>query len=439
MRIRELSGKNICILGFGKEGQATLKALEEYAPGCEVTVADQNEHVALPDRSKHWLQVGTGWLHNLDRFDVLIKSPGIPPSSKLKAQSSKLTTPTQIFFDSIQDSGATVIGVTGSKGKSTTSSLIHHILQANCQLPIANSHLIGNIGDPAIAHLKEANLNTIFVHELSSYQLMDLTVSPAVAVVTSFFPEHLDYHGSLETYKEAKRHIARFQKKDDVIFFAKDSAGAREIAQESHGKHIPFSTGDAPLQIEETKLIGTHNLSNIAAAFLVSQHLSVPKDTAIEAIKTFTPLPHRLQSLGVRNGLEWVDDSISTTPDSAIAALDALGDRVKTMLLGGQDRGLDFSPLAKRLQSSSVRTAILFPGSGKRIRTAIAQSAAGIHCFEVTSMEEAVTIAKQCTHSSQLTAHSSPIILLSPASPSYGMFKNFEERGDRFRQCIEKR
>jgi len=445
MHIRDLAGKSICILGFGREGQAMLKALEEYSPGCEVTVADRNAAVTLPAGSHHWLQVGDGWLKNLDKFDMIIKSPGIPPSV-LSTFHFPLSTPSQIFFDSIADTGATVIGVTGSKGKSTTASLIYHILRtsqkANPSTPLRAGKptrhilLVGNIGEPAIAHIADAKRGTIFVMEMSSYQLMDLAVSPHIAVVTAFFPEHLDYHGSVEAYREAKNHITRFQTKEDTVFFAADSAGALEIAQESKGSRIPFSTADAPVAIEETKLIGTHNASNSAAAFLVSRELGVSKDVAIAAIRSFTPLPHRLQSLGINHGIEWVDDSISTTPESAIAALNALGDRVATIILGGQDRGYDFTPLAERLKKSKVQTVILLPESGKRIGEALKKANVQVQIFDAKNMEEAVTTAKIQAKSYKLKATSSSVVLLSPASPSYGMFKNFEDRGDQFAQAV---
>jgi len=329
-----------------------------------------------------------------------------------------------------------VIGVTGSKGKSTTASLIYHIFKTRNQKLEIRNFLIGNIGEPAIAHLKDAKPGTIFVMEMSSYQLMDLTVSPALAVVTAFFPEHLDYHGSLDAYKEAKKHITRFQKKDDLVFYAADSEGAREIAEESPGKRIPFSTTDAPVTIEETKLIGAHNLSNIAAAFAVSQEFKIPKDIAIAAIKSFQPLPHRLQSLGVIGGIEWVDDSISTTPESAIAALDALGDRVATIILGGQDRGYDFSLLAKRLKKSKMQTVILLPDSGATIRKALQNEGVTAQCVEATTMQDAVNLAKQNGKWIMDNGKFPPIVLLSPASPSYGHFKNFEDRGDQFKVAI---
>ncbi len=431
MHIRELAGKHLCILGYGREGVATAKALLQYAKGCSIVIADENPAAELrnPEIRTHGdiaFQTGSSYLQNLDQFDVLIKSPGIPPN-ELPAKLPILTTPTQIFLDTIKDSKALVIGVTGSKGKSTTASLIHAILQAAGK----RTFLVGNIGEPAIAYIAEANLNTIFVQEMSSYQLMDLTSSPHIAVITSFFPEHLDYHKNLENYLEGKKPITRFQTEKDIVFFNADSDGAKQIANESKGKKIPFSIQDAPVILKEILLKGEHNLGNIAAAYKVAMHLGVDRTTAIEAIKTFKGLPHRLESLGIHDGIEWVNDSISTTPESAIAALDALGDRVATIILGGQDRGYDFAPLVERLKTSSVKTVILMPDSGATIRKKLEEAKTDIELIDVLTMQEAVSAANKNTKNSTF-----PIVLLSPAAPSYGHFKNFEDRGEQFEKCI---
>ncbi len=454
MHIHDLAGKSICILGYGLEGRAMAEALEKYAPGCRITVADQNPQLQATrptgssGRASYKLQVGPGYLQNLDRFDVLIKSPGIPPSLKLEAFRLKLSSPTQIFLDSIANTGSMVIGVTGSKGKSTTASLIHAILKHAGE----DSYLIGNIGTPAISFIEQSKPNTIFVQEMSSYQLMDVNRSPQIAVVTAFFPEHLDYHGSLEAYLEAKKHIARFQKPDDRVFFNGESEECRSIADEGKGRKIAFSAADSPVRIEQTRLIGQHNLSNIAAAFKVASSLDIPEKTAIEAICEFQGLPHRLQSIGIHNGIEWVDDSISTNPQSAIEALNALGNRVETVILGGQDRGFDFTPLAKRIANSKVQTVILLPESGQRIRETIEKTGAKVKCIEVKTMEEAVRQAKKASSfklpvrpghpggqaTSNPPTRNVPIVLLSPASPSYGHFKNFEDRGGQFKNAALK-
>ncbi len=425
MHINDLSGKSILLLGYGREGQAMLRAIEKNGIQADITIGDSNPAL---EAKGYTLQTGPNYMKNLDPFDVIIKSPGIPPNKELAAVGSKITSSTQIFLDTIKDTGVTVIGVTGSKGKSTTSSLIHAILKASGK----DVDLIGNIGIPSIDYIDQAEPGKIFVLEMSSYQLMDLTVSPALAVVTSFFPEHLDYHGSLEAYKEAKKHITRFQAADDVVFFNSTSLGAQEIANESAGTKVPYSAVDAPVKIEETKLLGEHNLTNIGGAFKIAKHFGVNDMTAIEAIKSFTGLPHRLQFLGTIGGIDWVDDAISTTPESTMAALKALGNRIGTIILGGQDRGNNFGDLGDEVANSQIGHVILFPGSGPRIKQAIMDAhRVGIVFHDAPDMEMAVRTAKEVTKPGK-------ICLLSTASPSYGMFKNFEEKGEKFAACARR-
>lgn len=427
MNIKDLNGKTVCILGFGREGQATARALEKYASKAKITIADSNIELRITNYES---QLGPDYLKNINRFDVIIKSPGIPPSVLEPTTYHLLTSATPIFFDTIANTNASVIGVTGSKGKSTTSSLIYEILKAAGK----DAHLIGNIGKPALDYLDLAKDGPIFVMEMSSYQLMDMTVSPHIAVITSFFPEHLDYHGSFDAYKEAKKHITKYQTSGDVAIFNRESSGAVEIANESNGKKIPFSTDDSPVLLEKTHLLGRHNLSNIAAAWTVSQELGIAQEIAVAAITTFHGLPHRLQSLGMHNDIEWIDDAISTTPESTMAALEALGDRVETIILGGQDRGNDFTKLGEAIAQSKIQTVILFPGSGPRIREALEKAQVTANIFEASSMQEAVKLAKLKTKNQK--PNTSPIILLSTASPSYNMFKNFEEKGLEFQRCL---
>ncbi len=426
MLLKNLNGKSICILGYGREGKAMVKALEAFAPQCAITIADNNADLVV--EGNHSKQVGEQWLQNLEKFDLIIKSPGIPPNI-LATSNPKLATvtnSTQIFLEEAAAGGAKVIGVTGSKGKSTTASLIYTILKEAGQ----NAFLVGNIGEPAIAHIKDIKTNTIFVQEMSSYQLMDCTVSPCIAVITSFFPEHLDYHGSLENYREAKSHVTQFQTENDYVIYDANSPGAEEIAKLSPGRRVAAHTEDLPLTSSDLLLKGEHNLRNAAIAFLTSRLLGVPERISIPVIQNFKGLPHRLQTLGIHHGIEWIDDAISTTPESTIAALDALSDRVVAIILGGQDRGNDFSALGARIAVSKIKTVILFPGSGPRIRKAIEDAKADVSFFEVETMEAAVAKAKttNCTPPS--------IVLLSTASPSYGMFRNFEEKGDAFARCI---
>ena len=442
--ISDLNGTSVCILGFGREGQATLRAVQEFAPDAHITIADGNveckmQNAELSDDIE-W-QVGDSYLNNLDRLDWIIKSPGIPPQPEFEGLADRITNSTQIFLQTVKEKGSTVIGITGTKGKSTTASLIYTMLKATqptnqlTNKPVY-SFLVGNIGIPTLDFLKDAGPNTIFVQEMSSYQLMDCTVSPDIAVITPIFPDHLDYHGTYEEYVRCKAHIADHQTPEGIIFYDETNEGSTQIANRSAGTKVGYTKDDAPISIEETHLIGDHNLRNIAAAWKVCEHLGCDKELAREAIKTFEGLPHRLQSLGVHHGFEWVDDAISTTPESTIAALEALGGRVKVIILGGQDRGYDFSELGRVIAHSSIEQVILFPESGGRIREAIENSGAGsgpIVFDEVESMEEAIS---QILKSHSDHGPGPAIALLSTASPSYNMFKNFEEKGDLFAKYI---
>lgn len=423
MTIASLNGKTVCILGFGREGKAMLEALEAYAPQAIITIADANASLT---HERHRVRAGPQYLEGLDEYDVVVKSPGIFPHEALCSLGPTITNSTQIFFDSITHTGALTIGVTGSKGKSTTTSLIHAMLTQGGRKSI----LAGNIGEPAIQYVDKANAETIFVLELSSYQLMNLCVSPRIAVITSFFPEHLDYHGSLEAYKDAKKNITRFQSEEDCVFYPYGSKACEDIARASAGKKYSFRPADSPVAIEDTALLGEHNLSNIAGAFRVARSIGIEEEACVRALKAFRGLPHRLQALGTYHDIQWVDDAISTTPESTVAALKALGTNVGTIILGGQDRGVDFTVLANELKQYSPLVIILFPGSGPRIRKAIEESGhTSARFFEAESMNAAVAIAKRETTRGM-------ICLLSTASPSYGMFKNFEEKGDAFQACL---
>ncbi|MCK5016972.1 MAG: UDP-N-acetylmuramoyl-L-alanine--D-glutamate ligase [Candidatus Peribacteraceae bacterium] len=420
--LRDFNGKNVCILGFGKEGKSVLNKLMTDAPDAEITIADKNEKIKV-ENSKHWKQMGTGWLENLDKFDIIIKSPGIPPQPEIEAVKSKLTNALQIFLEEAKEIKSTVIGITGTKGKSTVTALLGSIFKKAGR----DVRVGGNIGTPILDLLDNATKETVFVVEMSSYQLMNISQSPEITIITSLFEDHLDYHGSKDAYVDAKKNAVRFQSKEGFVFIPVDDEEVQKIAKESSGTIITYSKNDSPININETKLIGEHNLLNIAGASKVATHFNIDKNSMIDAIKEFKGLPHRLENIGIHHEITWIDDSISTTPETTIAALNALGGNVETLICGGFDRGLNFSELGKAISESNILTAILFPNTGEKILKTIKSDK--IKCIDVKTMEEAVNTAKEHTSKGK-------ICLLSPASPSHNMFKNFEERGDMFRKSI---
>ncbi|MFA7208911.1 MAG: UDP-N-acetylmuramoyl-L-alanine--D-glutamate ligase [Parcubacteria group bacterium] len=402
----KLSGiKNALILGYGKEGMVTGKYIRKYFPKIKIAIADEKD--------------GSDYLEKQDGFDLVIKTPGLPKELITRPY----TTATNLFFSQVAN---LTIGVTGSKGKSTTASLIFSILQAAGK----KARLLGNIGSPMLeAILQPIDPEEIFVIELSSYQLDDIRYSPNIAVMLNLFPEHMNYHGGVEKYYAAKSNIVKFQNQTDVcVFNQKD----RELEKRLAGlnvKKVPFNgigLGDI-----KVPLLGKHNVENIKAAIAVADVLGISKNTIKQGIEGFRSLPHRLELVGEFQGIRFYDDAISTTPESTMAAIDSLED-VDTIFLGGLDRGYDFLKLAVAIDKSKVRNIAFFPDSGKKIAAALRKkSKKKYHILHTGEMDEAVEFA---------FANSRPggICLLSTASPSYSVWKNFEEKGDAFKKAILK-
>jgi UDP-N-acetylmuramoylalanine--D-glutamate ligase len=420
--IHELDHKEVCILGYGREGRSTYKALKHFAPHARITIADLNP--TLSDAPNVPRISGPDYLTKLSEFDVIIKTPGIPWHPPIKI-TSRVTSATELFLCSLPP-GARTIGVTGTKGKSTTANLIYQVLDAAGKRAV----LAGNIGEPMLDHLRSATSTTIFVLELSSYQLETLHTSPDTAVITSFFPDHLDYHGSLSDYFNAKSQITRYQKDTDIVFYNGSSLECRQLAEIGHSKRVPYSGSDFP-GTPQKAFDNTAGRSNLAAAFLVGRHFGVSTEIAINILEHASSLPHRQQIIGTRAGITWIDDSAATTPQSTIAALDSLKGNLETIIVGGMNRSYDFSQLGKALAESNVANVILFPDTGNEIRQAIesAQPSRLISYFETSDMNEAVEFAHQ---------HSKPgsTCLLSSGSPSYNLFKNYFERGEAFTKAV---
>ncbi|MDP2926807.1 MAG: UDP-N-acetylmuramoyl-L-alanine--D-glutamate ligase [bacterium] len=446
MNLNYLKDKKILILGFAREGIDTLRFLRRLFPRQVLTLADQKElssfeaearKMAAKDRNLK-LHFGPDYLKKIGDYDVVIKSPGIPPKivRPYLKKGQIATSQTEIFLENCPGK---IVGVTGTKGKSTTASLIYAVLK-NGGLKV---RLVGNIGKPVLSLLFKAKPDDVFVYELSSHQLMNLKQSPQIAVFLNIYPEHLDYYRNFQEYLKAKQNICRYQKKGDLFLYNPGNKYVRQTVKISQAQKISLNSQKAKIFLEKCgrsdlppKLLGEFNLLNMAAALETGRIFGIPDNKIAEAIQKFKPLSHRLELIGKYQGVKFYNDSLATIPEASIGALDALGENVETMFLGGFDRGLDFGELGKRIIKSKIKNLIFFSTSGERIWRAICrenlkrtQPKRFFNHFFVDNMKEAVRLAFRHTRRGK-------ICLLSCASPSFGLFRDYQERGDLFKKYV---
>ncbi|MEK9175443.1 MAG: Mur ligase family protein [Patescibacteria group bacterium] len=406
MKLEELKNKKILILGFGIEGKSTMRFLKHHFPHKKIDIADQKN-----DKN---------YLKKQGKYDLVIKTPGI---SK-RFVTAPHTTATNIFFANTK---GTVIGVTGSKGKSTTASLVYQILKAG-GYPI---HLVGNIGNPALEELLKSNTTKdIYVYELSSYQLEDINYSPHISVIINLFPDHMDYHGGLKRYWNAKAKIISRAKNNDYFVYNSKYQELRGLAQKTKAKSIPIIS-TLPFSKSIIPLLGAHNEENVKIAITVSRLFNIPIAKIKTAIMNFKSLPHRLEFVGKYHNIRFYDDAISTTPESTIKAMESLP-RISTILLGGKNRGYQFKDLAKAIVKHKIPNIVLFHETGEKIYDELKKLKIQMpNILKTKSMRDAVQF-------SYANSPKNSICLLSTASPSYILWKNFEEKGNEFQKFVRK-
>ncbi len=415
MTLDELRDKKILILGFGREGRDNFLFLRKLFPNKVLGVADRDKKVKTRLPRVKW-HLGENYLKVLKDYDAIIKSPGVGihlPEVEKAFKKNKVISQTGIFFDNCPGQ---IVGITGTKGKSTTASMIYDVLKKGK----IRVHLLGNIGKPVLSYLLNAKKNDVFVYELSSHQLYKLRKSPHVAVLLNIYREHLDYYKNFNEYALAKANIAFHQKKDDFLVFKSEDKIVKEIAGKSKARKIPIK--------------GKYYELDKNAARAVGRIFKIPSKTVEKALKEFKYLEHRLELVGTFRGVTFYNDALATIPEATMAALDALGNKVATIMLGGFDRNIDFNELAKRVLRSSIKTVILFPTTGLKIWKEILKEARGRGVpkhFFVNNMQDAVKLAYQNTAKGK-------ICLLSTASSSFSIFRDYREKGDLFKKFVKK-
>ena len=442
--IRQLRGRRVALWGWGREGRAAHAAIRSRLPDLSLTLfcsmAEAAEAQALGDPQ---LSVETeATAERLSAFDVVVKSPGISPyrAEALAAaeQGTHFIGGTTLWF--AEHGGARTVCVTGTKGKSTTTALLAHLLRAGGHV----TALAGNIGLPLLELLDPAQSPDVWAIELSSYQTGDVAISgerPQVAVALNVFPEHLDWHGSEARYVQDKLRLLVDAKPRIAVLNANDPtlAGLSLPASEvrwfgrSDGWHLrddALHRGDAfVMDTASLPLPGRHNRGNLCAVLAAIEALGIDAVPLAQHAASFRPLPHRLQSLGTRDGFCYVNDSISTTPHASLAALDCFRDRRVAILVGGHDRGIDWAAFAAAMPQSAPVAIVTMGQNGPRIQALLApMAAAGM--FKLSAADDLGAAVAQA----RAALAGEGVVLLSPGAPSFGMYRDYVERGRHFAQ-----
>lgn len=433
--ISEIENKNIAILGFGKEGMSTYRYIRKHLPNKKLTIVDRNENICsnliVKDDNNLEFVLGDSYLNNLSIYDLIIKSPGIKIEN-INDIKDKVTSQIEIVLENFRDN---VIGITGTKGKSTTSTLLYNVLKEQN----VKCMLLGNVGNPVLDYLDDITNDTKLVIEMSSYQLELVKYSPHISVILNLYEDHLNYHGSIEKYHLSKLNIFKFQNENDFALYTSTSPNINNFINKFDYKaHIldienEFRIVDNEIYFNNIKvynmndkryLLGEHNLSNILFVIRISILLGLDLNKAVNTINNFKPLEHRMEMVGTYNNIKYYNDTIATIPEATINCLKAYTD-VDTLIFGGQDRGINYDDLINYLNNSNISNFICMPETGHKLAKRLTRG----KIYLVNTLEEAVLIAKKETKCA---------CLLSPAAPSYNQFRNFEEKGKRYKELVTK-
>ena len=447
-----LDGKQVAIIGMGVSNIPLLDYF--YDKNAKVTVFSTNalsdEIMAKINKYRYEVELGEDNLSRLKGFDIIFRSPSaLPTKHEFQSAVKKGAILTSEIEMVLRLAPCKIIGVTGTEGKTTTTSLIYEI----CKKAGYNCFLGGNIGKPIFTKINQMKPEDIVILELSSFQLMGMTVSPNIAVVTNVFPDHLNVHKSYEEYQDAKKSIYRNQTEEGIVILNKDNEITEKFADEVKGKTIFFSSTkklkngyvydredgfikkctdgkcEKILNKNDIKLRGVHNYENICSALAATETVA-SKEAQIEAVKNFKGVEHRLEFVREIDGVKYYNDSIGTSPASTIAGLNAFDENI-ILLAGGSDKGLDYKEIGEVI-ARKVGTLILTGPTAQKIEKATKQGLSeekNIEIIHTNNLEESVKVAKE-------KARSGDIVLLSPASASFDSFKNFEERGNYFKTLV---
>ncbi|HLB66668.1 MAG TPA: UDP-N-acetylmuramoyl-L-alanine--D-glutamate ligase [Candidatus Saccharimonadales bacterium] len=438
----------IAILGYGLQGKS---AYEHWKNGNDITVCDKDESLQLPSDVKK--QLGSEHLKNLNQYDLIVRSPIVYPLDIVKANTpeilDKVTTNTNEFFKVCPSKN--IIGVTGTKGKGTTSTLIAKMLEASGK----KVHLGGNIGIPPLDMLKDVQPDDYVVLELANFQLIDIKYSPHIALCLMVVDEHLDWHANSQEYIAAKQQLFAHQIESDIAIYYGLNDYSQHIASVSKGQKIPYMKhpgadviegkvtidGQEICDVSDIKLLGKHNWQNICAAVTAVWQITQDKEAIKSVATTFAGLEHRLELVREVNSVKYYNDTYGSTPETATVAIEAF-EQPKVLILGGSKKVGDFDRLAETIAKNNIRHIILvgnttnpnFETAAPEIESALKSHNVSNYSMLVKpggpSMDKIVQAAKDA-------AHPGDVVLLSTACASFDIFKNYKVRGEEFKKVVQ--
>ena len=399
----------IVVLGYGIEGKSARRFLKKKYPKATIEIRDA--------------KISQSYLSGLETFDMLVRSPGIkyllPEIQHAQKKGVKVTSATKLFFANAK---CVTIGITGTKGKGTTTTILYQILKQASK----NVYLVGNIGTPMLDIVPKLKKQSIAIVELSSFQLQDMDTAPHIAVVLEIVPDHLNYHKSMKEYVMAKSKIVSHQTKNDICVYVKNNSFARTIAQKGKGQKIPVDILRYGKEWQNDVIIpGVHNVYNSAVAAAVASALGISNYTIRKGLRSFRGLQYHLELVRTYKGVTYYNDSASTNPVSTVAAL-ATAKVPKILIAGGADKNLDYSALKASLRKNTVKNIVLYGANKKKIAQ---QIGAGVLIVFAKDLQSALFIAIS-------KANKGDAIIFSPASASFDMFKNSKERGHLFTNLV---
>ena len=433
--IEYIENKNIAILGFGREGKSSYNLIRKYLPEKKITILDQNKDAIKELGDSNLELIYDKYLDKLNDFDLVIKTPGISLINK------EYTTEITSQFDLLlRFTDVKLIGVTGTKGKSTTSSLIYEVIKNQ----IDNTFYVGNIGIPVFDYIEEFNDESYVIAEMSAHQLNDLHNSPYIGIILNLFPEHLDYFYTLENYYNAKLKIFKYQNDNDYALYYDKNEELNNLVSSMNIKSNKIVINEDIIVNDEVifddkviydfkkgqKLEGLFNKIDITFVLKIATILNLNLKKVENVIRNFETLPHRMECIGTYKEISFYDDTLATIPDATMNSVKALNN-VDTLIIGGLDRGIGYDNFVKMLAKSDISNIICQPETGLYIYEKLFELKLDKNIFYIETMDEAVKKAYEVTEKGKSC-------LLSPSAPSYNIYKNYEEKSKDYIECVKK-